>query len=423
MTGEKVLIVGDSLNVATGFGVNGGNISWCLAKDYDVHYLGLHSQVGSDVKLDIEGEVRLIKQHPNLPADGKEFDYGTKSLPALIDKLDPELLLTINDIQMVNHIPEMMCPKGINLPIIDLPSKTFISEEAMKRKIDGEIAKFKEEYPRDMKWIAYCPQDGDPPMGQWVNVYRSADKVIAMSKYGQSVFKKYYQMDVPYIWHGADSQVFFPNSNKPKSLEDKFILGDINRNQPRKQPLKIIEAFTAFAKDKNDVYLHMQKNWNDPFGWPIKYFTDMYGITGKCIQPAPNNMSKESVAKSYNTWDVNLMVTGGEGFGLAFAESMMCGVPNIANDYTTSKELIDDMWPRPRGILTECDLHWQSMKVSAVRRALVKVDSLTDAMNTYYNDRDKLAKHGENAAKFAQKHLTLKKQQLQWVDAVKDVLS
>lgn len=420
---EKILIVGDSLQGPTGFGVNGMNISWSLAKDYDVHYLGLQSYQDQKVKLNMEEDERELIQHANLPrAEGVQWDFGQRSLPTLLDNLNPDILITINDIQMISHVPKVMCPDSISLRLIDLPSKEFKDDYTLRTNLEGEIQKFKERYPRETKWIAYCPQDGDPPMQNWKTIYRMADKVVAMSKYGQGIFKNYYNMDVPFIWHGVDSATFYP-AEKPDRFKDKFIVGDINRNQPRKQPIRVIEAFSKFAKDKDDVILHMQKDWNDVFGWPLAYFTNLYGINDKCMKPMKVGMSRKEVASVYNAWDVNLMTTGGEGFGLAFAESMMCGVPNIANDYTTSRELIDEGWPRPRGLLTKYDLLWEKLDVAAVRRSYVNIDDLVNKLNIYYHDREKLMKHSENATKWAQKNLNMNKIGKQWCDLVKETLN
>ena len=422
MTNEKILIVGDSLQGPTGFAVNGMNIAWALAKDFDVHYLGLQNYQNQKVKIKIEDSEREVVQHANLPkAQGVEWDFGQRSLPYLLDTLSPDILLTINDIQMISHVPRVMCPDSITLKLLDLPSKEFKSDYTIQSNLEGEIQRFKERFPRDTKWIAYCPQDGDPPMQNWKNIYRMADQVVAMSKYGKDIFKNYFNMDVPFIWHGVDSHVFKP-TNKPEKMAKHFVIGDINRNQPRKQPIRIIEAFSKFAKGKDDVLLHMQKDWNDRFGWPLKYFTDLYGVTNKCIKPGQVGMSREEVAKVYNAWDVNIMTTGGEGFGLAFAESMMCGVPNIACDYTTSKELLDDGWPRPRGLLTKFELIWEKLDVAAVRRSFVDIDDLADKMNYYYYKRDKLEKHSENAYKWAKKNLNMNTIGDQWIDLVKNTL-
>lgn len=400
------------------------NIAWSLAKEYDVHYLGLQSfRNVENVKIDLEDEEREVTQHPNLPRDKEtEWDFGRRSLPKLLDELEPDVLLTINDIQMIQHIPQILCPESINLKLVDLPSKKFVSDEALKMQLKGAVRKFKERYPRDVTWIAYCPQDGDPPMPQWGNIYRMADQVVAMSKYGQKIFDNYFDMQVPYIWHGVDSNTFKP-AEKPDHLKDKFIVGDINRNQPRKQPIRLIEAFAKFAKDKPDAYLHLQKDWNDRFGWPLKYFTDLYGVTQKCISPREVGMPREEVAETYNAWDINMMCTGGEGFGLPFAESMICGIPNIANDYTTSKELLIDGEPSPRGLLTDYELNWQKMNVAAVRRALVDIDDLVEKLNKYYYDRELRKEHSRHAREWAKDNLAIKEQQDQWVDLIKNSLS
>jgi len=827
---EKILLVGDSVMGPTGFANDLAGVSWSLAKDYDVHILGLQTNQDRKIDLDLCGEKRRVLEHRNWPRSNNRFDFGNKALPWLLDNLEPEILLTVNDIQMVQHIPQIMCPNSINMPIIDLPSRKFVSEEAVKMKLQGEIAKFKEKFPRETKWVAYCftpdtevitpngvknikdfkigddvytlnpksgetevtkvidtieresdgelitikhkgidfdvtpehelyidgktitadelyntksktirkfpkyksfngkirewfefykffdgdyiiripmendekiaeedipevewkynhsnktyfwenkeknihtqrvattfsdaygksnhkngeqiplrvkwrdflsltgwyisegcldkhtqkiknskndytshrvcisqcneynrekiksllnrmnikfherkssisfngkfyydlfnklfhnsteqnlaknkyipkeflrysdmdslfeslmdgdghwdkrencigsysttskilmndfihlcfllgyktsvyteyrnksdnnlndvyritisrktnpgitenhidkvpyegkvycitaehnhiifagrnkkfcatkqcPQDGDPPMPQWEHIYRMADKVIAMSKYGQNIFKQYFKLDVPYIWHGVDTNTF-KNKEKPKQFKDKFIVGNLNRNQPRKQPVRSMIAFAKFAKDKPDALLHYQMDWNDEFGWPIQYFAQQYGIINKMIQPRPVGMPREQVAETYNMWDLNLMTSAGEGFGLNFIEGFACGVPALGTDYTTSRELTTEGKPGPRGSLVKVkDLHWQKMDTAAVRRALVDVDHLTEVLNKYYYNRDLIKKEGDAAEKWVRKNCDWAVIQNHWKRVVADTLS
>lgn len=181
-----------------------------------------------------------------------------------------------------------------------------------------------------------CPHDGEPPMPQWRFYYEFADQVVAMSKYGQEIFRRFYNMEVPYIWHGVDTAIFrkIEDFKRPEHLEDKFIIGDIHRNQPRKQPIRLIEAFAKFAKDKDDVLLHLQKDWRDPFGWPLDYFVDLYGIRSKIIRPLPVGIDRTKVAELYNLWDINMSATAGEGFNIPIIEGFACGTPTIATEYT-----------------------------------------------------------------------------------------
>jgi len=405
------------------FANDGVGIAWSLAKKFDVHYLGLQSYQDERVALNVEGEKRTVTQHANMPRGKDKWDFGTRSLPRWLDQLEPDVLLSINDIQMVQHIPNILCPNSIRLQVMDLPAKKFVSDGALEMQLMGEMQKFREKFPRQTKWIQYAPQDGDPPMGQWNNIYSMSDQVVAMSEYGKWVFKNWFNMDVPRIWHGVDTAVF-TNKEKPKQFQDKFVVGNFNRNQPRKQPVRQIIAFAQFAKDKPDVLLHMQMDWNDQFGWPIQYFGGLYGVLNKMIPPQPVGMPREQVANVYNAWDLNVTPTGGEGFGLTHIEGFACGLPSIATDYTTTKELVIDGQPGPRGTAVKCkDLHWQKMDVAAVRRSLIDIDDLTNAFNKYYYARDLMKEHGKNGETWVKKNTTWRIIGDQWIDLVGKVLS
>jgi glycosyltransferase involved in cell wall biosynthesis len=422
MSREKVLIISDSIMGPTGFANNGASIAWMLSKEYDVHSLGLQSTSANKIKLNFHNEVREVVEHPNLPRGNDKWDFGAKSLPHILDRLKPDILLTINDIQMVQHIPRVLYQDKTQIPIMDPHSKTIYPEEVIKMSVDRAIQEYKERYPLDLKWIMAAPQDGEPPMPQWKSIYESADQVVAFAKYGQDIFKKYFNMEVPYIYHAIDTDLFSPK-DKPEPLKDKFVIGNLNRNQPRKQPVRTIQAFAKFAKDKPDVLLHMQMDWNDIFGWPIQYFGQLYGCIDKMIQPRPVGMPREQIVETYNLWDINVNSHGGEGFGISYIEGSACELPNIATDYTTTNELIIDGSPGPRGIsVPPKELYWEKMDVAAVQRSAIDVDKLSDAFNTYYYNRDLIKQHGENGRKWVEKNASCKVIQHQWVDLVKDVL-
>jgi glycosyltransferase involved in cell wall biosynthesis len=423
MVKEKILLMADSLNAPTGFSTSLGGVAWSLADKYEVHALGLQTFQDHKVDLNLNGEKRTVFQHANQPRSNDRWDFGQRSLPRLMDELEPDIFITVNDIQMVQHVPDVMCKSNIKLQVIDLPSKQFLSDEAMRLQLQGELQKFKEKFPRTTKWIQYAPEDGHPPMPQWGNIYKMSDQVVAFSKYGQWVFKEWFGMDVPRIYHGVDTDVFKP-MGKPKGFEDKFVVGSFNRNQPRKQPVRTMMAFAKFAKDKPDVLLHMQMDWNDEFGWPLQYFGELYGIMNKMIQPARVGIPTPEVAKIYNMWDLNLNCTGGEGFNLCVIEGFACGIPSIGVPYTTYQELTIDGEPSPRGSLAKIkDMHWQKLDVAAVQRSLVDVDDLSNVMNKYYFNRDLVIQHGKNARLWTEKNCSWKIIQNQWKDLVGKVLA
>ena len=422
MSGEKVLFCGDSLEGPTGFSSNGSTIAWSLADEYDVHYLGLQSVNQQKVKINVGGEEREITQHPNLPRGKQKWDFGTKSLPRLMEMLEPDILLTINDIQMIQHIPNVLYPTNVNMKLMDMPSKKMVSKDALIMELDSHIQRFKEKYPLDCKWIAYCPQDGQQGMPQWKGIYSVADKCIAFAKFGKKVFKDSWNMDVSYIYHGIDTDLFVPKERT--QFKDMFVVGNFNRNQPRKQPVRTIQAFAKFAKGKKDVLLHMQMDWNDQFGWPLQYFGEMYGCINRMVRPAPVGIPKNQVAQIYSQWDLNVNTHGGEGMGLTTLEGASCGLPNVITDYTTSKELVIEGKPSPRGTLIPVkELYWEKMDIAAVPRAAVDVDELAKIFEMYYNNRELVKKHGENAKAWNDKYCSIKKIQHQWKKIVKETLN
>ena len=154
MSGERILIVSDSLQGPTGFAVNAQGVAWSLADEYDVHVLGLQEVMDREIVLDIEDDPRKVVQHRNYPRERELYDFGTRSLPLLLDTLKPDLLITVNDIQMIQHVPSVLCPDAINLKIADLPAKKILDKHTILTHLEGELLKFKEKYPRDVKWLS-----------------------------------------------------------------------------------------------------------------------------------------------------------------------------------------------------------------------------------------------------------------------------
>lgn len=267
------------------------------------------------------------------------------------------------------------------------------------------------------------PQDAIPPMKKWGNIYKTADQVVAFCRFGQKVFKDYYNMDVPYIYHGIDSEVYKPMDSRPDNVKGKFIVGDLNRNQVRKRPVQLIKAFAKFSKDKDDVLLHLQKDWNDPNGFNLKYFVNAYGLNNKMIKPFPRGVNRLIIRNIFNTWDVNMNCSSSEGFGLNIIESAGCGKPTIATDYTSMTELIKEGKPGPRGQLVDGTMIWRQLENAAGQQKVPDVNQMAQAMQKYYDNRQLLDQHGRNARKWVLDNCTMKKLQNDWTELVDKVLS
>ncbi len=127
------------------------------------------------------------------------------------------------------------------------------------------------------------------------------------------------------IPHGTDLSAFHQLDQKECRKkygikEDIFLVGNVNRNQPRKRLDLTIRAFAQFAKDKPDAYLLLHSVRNDSGGWDLRQLASYYGLEDRVISSHKFFQDKtatiEELNEIYNTLDVQLNTGGGEGWGL-----------------------------------------------------------------------------------------------------------
>jgi glycosyltransferase involved in cell wall biosynthesis len=126
---------------------------------------------------------------------------------------------------------------------------------------------------------------------------------------------------------------------------DKFIVTNINRNQPRKDIPNTIFGFIEALNNWDDTlpepFLYLHCHPNDPMGWDIRAIflqTDLvedkhYKLLPKEYEDTMADIS--IVNKIYNASDVFLSTTLGEGWGLTYSEAAATKLPIIA-PYSTS---------------------------------------------------------------------------------------
>lgn len=162
---------------------------------------------------------------------------------------------------------------------------------------------------------------------------------------------------------GVDTDVYYPQDKKlcrqmlgfNPDLIDKFIVGNVNRNQPRKR-LDLTIAYFAewvhrYERDDARLYLHVAPT-GDRDGYDVVQLAEYYGVLNKLLLAQPkvwNGPSEQYMARTYNSFDVNVNTGQGEGMGLTALEGMACGVPLIAGDWSALGE-----WAAPAAELIPC---------------------------------------------------------------------
>jgi len=215
-----------------------------------------------------------------------------------------------------------------------------------------------------VKWVPWIPIDHDPippavlgSLGQIAFV-----KAIAMSKFGQAELTKH---GIPcyYIPLSVNTQLFSPRADLRKASRevagwnDKFVIGTVAVNCPRKNFEASMMAVKKFAANHKDVIYYMHTKPGDAGGFNLNAERIALGIKDITLFPPPTEMEvgipREIMVQMYNSLDVFLLPSKGEGFGLPIVEAQACGVPVIVSNNTSMPELLGGGW-----LLKEQRLEW-----------------------------------------------------------------
>jgi len=232
---------------------------------------------------------------------------------------------------------------GVVVPIIEVMQ--FIKNE--KREQNKKQFKSIFYFPVDCKLLKQITKD-----------IEFFDTLVTYTEFGRNeVYRIRPELKgkVKVVPHGNNSKDFYPLPDEErKKFRDeyfgenanKFIITNVNRNQPRKDiPNTIfgwIEARQNWPSNLPEPFLYIHCHPTDPMGWDLRAILWQYDdlVEDEHYKLLPKKyeqtMAGIDVLNSvYNASDVYLTTTLGEGWGLTFSEAAACKVPVIA-PYTTS---------------------------------------------------------------------------------------
>lgn len=205
------------------------------------------------------------------------------------------------------------------------------------------------------KWAPISPIDHDPIPPEVLKRLIYADYPIAMSKYAEREMKRV-GLEPTYIPHGVETNVFLPiEPNKSIFLaEDMFVVGVVATNieiMDRKGWRPTLEAFGRFHQEhpNSRFYAHCNPSLADG-GYDLTAIASEYGFkvyAPDMWQLVANGIPDTRMAEIYSSFDVMMMLTRGEGFGLPLIEAQACGTPVIVTDFTSPADLVGAGWKIP----------------------------------------------------------------------------
>lgn len=350
---KRILWIGD-IGCSTGFARVSDAVLQRLKDKYDVVVLGCN----------FHGDPRHGYSFPIYPATDRfrHAPFGEETIREVVLKENPDIIFTINDIWIV-------------------------TDQYSRIKDLHQQKKF--------KFVAYCPIDGTDffPVFEGANPF---DALISYTNFGAVEMRKAGYKGDPYVVpHGVDTRAFFPidimEARKAIGIpQDRFIVFNGNRNQPRKRIDITIKAFADFAIDRPDtlLYLHMGTRDMGHNLMPLfKKEMEKRGINpgGRLILTSGDSPTLQSVPIEhlniiYNTADVGINTSFGEGWGLVSVEQAACGVPQIVPNHTSCKEIFEGF-----GDLVDIE-HIESCKDFGRDTFMPSAKHLSELLIKYYED-------------------------------------
>lgn len=237
-----------------------------------------------------------------------------------------------------------------------------------------------------VEWMPVVPVDHDPIHDRMIQILKTASMPTAMSKFGLEQMK-FSGIKGRYFPLGVDTKIFKPTEVDKKKLgyEKKFVVGCVANNletHDRKGLALTIEAFGKFhKKHPNSVfYFH-----GDPHQQPHRG-VNMVGLAKKFGFQIHHTewwlnyagLTAHEMADLYSMFDVFMLLTGGEGFGVPLIESQACDTPVIVTDFTAPRDLVGHGWKIPikDKRWTLMSSYWGNADVDKAVEALEKAHAL-----------------------------------------------
>ncbi len=213
------------------------------------------------------------------------------------------------------------------------------------------VAAFLDHAPKGLPLIGYMPVDGTHLNPTDMRRLESLEAAVWYTDFGyQEAARAGFRGARHVIPHGLDGDFWQPveravaRERLGLQLPEKaFIVGNVNRNQPRKRLDVTIRLFAHWiqAHEVNDAWLLLHCAKKD-VGWDLERVAKIYGVADRLILTGPDELHEAGDASrlvnTYSALDVQVSTTLGEGWGLTTMEGMACGIPQIVPDWAALKE-------------------------------------------------------------------------------------
>ena len=359
---KKLLVIGDSPTVQTGFAVVVENILLNLPANYDIAILGIN-YYGDPHKYQTKWRI----YNPNITDV-----YGFGRLIEVCQKETPDLIWIVNDIWLAS-------------------------------KYVHEIRRVN----KDVPIVIYTPIDSPGIKPEFVKASNAANHVIAYTEWGKSeLIANGLTTQTSVAFHGVNLGIYRPIEKKlarQKSFGDKLPCSDpyivlyCARNQSRKRVDLFLYTMAKWMQQypHENVYAHYHGQPKGDLGNNTEYLAEYFSkqlnvpldkrfiVTSKDLTVS-NSLPVEQMPFMYNNADVYLHVCAVEGWGLPVAEAMACGIPTIVPNYSALSE-----WPKGAVHYVDVDeTPWMNTNDIDTEHRFMNVASAVEALEYVYQQTE-----------------------------------
>lgn len=322
-----------------------------------VHTEDDRKRIAKELKIPLDHVFTITERLPSSKCS-EDHEYfnsyfgGVHHLSSIVEKVKPNLIVSIDDNQCVNRQWQKLRTK---------------------------------KWPFEFKFVPYVTVDCDDIDPDFLD---APAEVFTMTQFAKTQLLRYHpNKEITVLPHLIDPNVFFPLPQNQCRLKwmgrpDRFIVGAFNANNNRKRWDLLLEAFCGWARNHNDAVLLMKtpylKPRNDFSLSPCSEydFTELitsvalkYGIDLSRIRVIDGEVKSSDLNELYNCCDIGLNTTSGEGWGLTPCEMALIGIPTILPKFSSFPEIFGE---------SECMMPCIKQSNHVGRNLRVSPDSLRD---------------------------------------------
>jgi glycosyltransferase involved in cell wall biosynthesis len=393
MERKKILFYGDTPTCATGFATVSRNILVGLFNTgkYDITIFGVNYWGDPSPPL-----TQMFNIYP-AGMNNERDPYGREKFKAFASQMDYDILFFLQDSFTLEFIKDL-------IPRLKAQGKKFVS-------------------------LCYYPCDS-VIKPEWADAVCSTDFPVAYTVFAKEQTNRP-DKNIRVIYHGVDPNVFYKLSESDTSNfrnsyfskhSDKFIFGNVNRNQQRKDIPRFLRAVRKLKDDNYNILGYCHCATVDQ-GWNLPSVCDTLGLSIKDDVVFPVNFSPNQgypiqiVNNIYNAVDAVVSTDSGEGFGFHMLEAMATKTPLIVPNNTVRPELINDDIAYLVNSGTDDNLWTILPNDNEVLRPLTDMYDLTNKMEHVVDNYGEAKEKAEAAYRFVENYLFWETSIVpQWVD-------